>query len=162
MEVLLNRFGFIGFTKEGEIKVCDIKKIIKNIISIIVFNFWLSFLWGSDIIIFDQVLEKEYYFLTWPITIIIHVITIIGYLIISKWKGINKNIFVSCIGMYNLAFLIFCLIMISDGRFEYGLSEYITFLIASIVPVFIVIISIIILIKSILHKKKSIYFSHKK
>ncbi len=127
-------------------------KIIKSIIFIILFNTWMLFLWGSDIIVFDNIFEADYYWYVWPITIISHIVTVAGWFLLSKCKGINRNIFVCFTALFSLLLVRFNIYVLTDPRFKFGLSAYIVSLIDSIVPVTIMIISTIILIKSVINK----------
>lgn len=122
----------------------DIKQIIKNIAFIVLFNIWMLFLWISDIIVFERVLKTEYYIMVWPTAIVIHIITIVGWFVLSRCKRINRNIFICFTFLFALILILFGTLVITDKRFEFGLNEYLDFFIASIVPAFIVIISIII------------------
>lgn len=128
------------------------KKIIKNIVSIILFNSWILFLWVSDIMVFDQILKAEYYWYVWPITIISHATSIIIWFVLGKCKEINKNIFVICTSTLALILLWFITLTFLDVRLINDLSSYIVSFIASFVPAVIVVCSIIILIKSVIYK----------
>ena len=128
------------------------QKIIKNILSIILFNSWILFLWVSDIITFDQILKVEYYWYVWPITIIFHFTSIIIWYVLGKCKGINRSIFVMCTSSFALILVCFIILTFLDKRFINDISSYLVSFIASFIPALIVICSIIILIKSVIYK----------
>ena len=127
------------------------KKIIKNILSIILFNSWVLFLWISDIIAFDQILKVEYYWYVWPMTIVFHLATIVVWVVLNKYKMINRYIFISCTALFALI-LIWIMIWLLVNGFIYDLSTYLISFIASFVPAVIIVCSIIILIKSVIYK----------
>lgn len=125
------------------------KKIIKNIVSIILFNSWILFLWVSDIMVFDQILKAEYYWYVWPMTIVFHLATIVVWVVLNKYKMINRYIFISCTALF-ASILMWPMVWLFVKGFVFDLNGYLVLLISSFVPAVIVVCSLIILIKSVI------------
>ncbi len=128
---------------------------VENIIFIILFNLWMLLLWGFDIVAFDNIFEADYYWYVWPITVISHIATIVGWILLSKRKDKDGKIFACFTAMLALGILIFMISGLTDPRFDYDLSMYILCLIALFVPIVITFISIIMLIKFVIQKIKT-------
>jgi hypothetical protein len=128
---------------------------VENIIFIILFNLWMLLLWEADINVFDNIFEADYYWYVWPIAVISHIATIVGWILLSKRKDKNGKIFACFTAMLALGILIFTIFVFTDSMFEWDLSMYILCLIALFVPIVITFISIIMLIKFAIQKIKT-------